>query len=168
LPERVGTYVARAGELAGVAHAEGLQDVVVIGMGGPNLAAETLLNTSAEKHYRRVFVLVAIRAVDEQLDHAATLFVVVDKSGKRFEIHTLLLYFLNRLKALRISDPGLHFVAVAEKDSYLAELASNYGFLETFLVPPGIKVRYSSLLHFGLLSRRRFGNTSPRRWSRGP
>jgi hypothetical protein len=45
LPERVGTYVARAGELAGVAHAEGLQDVVVIGMGGPNLAAETLLNT---------------------------------------------------------------------------------------------------------------------------
>jgi hypothetical protein len=45
LPERVSTYMARAGELAGVAQAEGLQDVVVIGMGGPNLAAETLLNT---------------------------------------------------------------------------------------------------------------------------
>jgi transaldolase/glucose-6-phosphate isomerase len=157
LPERVGTYMARAGELARVAQAEGLQDVVLIGMGGPNLAAETLLNTSAEKRYRRVFVLdstdpVAIRAVDEQLNYAATLFVVVDKSGKRIEIHTLLLYFLSRLKALRVSDPGLHFVAVTEKDSYLAELASNYGFLQTFLDPPGIKVRYSSLLHFGLLS----------------
>jgi glucose-6-phosphate isomerase len=54
-------------------------------MGGPNLAAETLLNTSAEKRYRRVFVLdstdpSAIRAVDEQLDHAATLFVVAKLS----------------------------------------------------------------------------------------
>jgi glucose-6-phosphate isomerase len=63
-----------------------------------------------------------------------------------------MLYFLNRLKALRVSEPGLHFVAVTEKDSYLAELARNYGFLQTFLDPPGIKGRYSSLLHFGLLS----------------
>ena len=108
LSERVGTYMARAGELAGGARAEGLQDVVVIGMGGPNLAAKTLLNTPAGKRYRRVFVLdsadpVAIRGVDEQRDCAATLFVVVDKSGKRIEIHALLLYFLNRLKAMRVS-----------------------------------------------------------------
>ena len=157
LPERIGKYMAKAGELAPVAQSEGFQDVVLIGMGGPNLAAETLLNTSAEKRYRRVFVLdstdpSAIRAVDEQLDHAATLFVVVGKSGKRIETHALMLYFLNRLKALRVSEPGLHFVAVTEKDSYLAELARNYGFLQTFLDPPGIKGRYSSLLHFGLLS----------------
>jgi transaldolase / glucose-6-phosphate isomerase len=157
LPERIGKYMAKAGELAPVAQSEGFQDVVLIGMGGPNLAAETLLNTSAEKRYRRVFVLdstdpSAIRAVDEQLDHAATLFVVVEKSGKRIETHALMLYFLNRLKALRVSEPGLHFVAVTEKDSYLAELARNYGFLQTFLDPPGIKGRYSSLLHFGLLS----------------
>ena len=157
LPERIGKYMAKAGELAPVAQSEGLQDVVLIGMGGPNLAAETLLNTSADKRYRRVFVLdstdpSAIRAVDEQLDHAATLFVVVEKSGKRIETHALMLYFLNRLKALRVSEPGLHFVAVTEKDSYLAELARNYGFLQTFLDPPGIKGRYSSLLHFGLLS----------------
>jgi transaldolase/glucose-6-phosphate isomerase len=157
LPERIGKYMAKAGELAPVAQSEGFQDVVLIGMGGPNLAAETLLNTSAEKRYRRVFVLdstdpSAIRAVDEQLDHAATLFVVVEKSGKRIETHALMLYFLNRLTALRVSEPGLHFVAVTEKDSYLAELARNYGFLQTFLDPPGIKGRYSSLLHFGLLS----------------
>jgi len=157
LPERVGAYMAKAEELAGVAHAEGLQDVVVIGMGGPNLAAETLLNTSAEKRYRRVFVLdstdpSAIRAVDEQLDYAATLFVVVEKAGKRIETHALMLYFLNRLKALRVSEPGRHFVAVTERDSYLSVLAKHNGFLEIFFDPPGIKGRYSSLLHFGLLS----------------
>jgi transaldolase / glucose-6-phosphate isomerase len=85
LPERIGKYMAKAGELAPVAQSEGFQDVVLIGMGGPNLAAETLLNTSAEKRYRRVFVLdstdpSAIRAVDEELDHAATLFVVAKLS----------------------------------------------------------------------------------------
>ena len=46
LPERIGKYMAKPGELAPVAQSEGFQDVVLIGMGGPNLAAETLLNTS--------------------------------------------------------------------------------------------------------------------------
>jgi glucose-6-phosphate isomerase len=42
-------------------------------------------------------------------------------------------------------------IAVTEEDSYLASHAKSYGFLATFLDPPGIKGRYSSLLHFGLL-----------------
>ena len=42
-------------------------------------------------------------------------------------------------------------MAVTEEDSYLSELAKNYDFLGTFLDPPGIKGRYSSLIHFGLL-----------------
>jgi glucose-6-phosphate isomerase len=42
-------------------------------------------------------------------------------------------------------------VAVTEEGSYLSELATNYDFLGTFLDPPGIKGRYSSLIHFGLL-----------------
>jgi hypothetical protein len=42
-------------------------------------------------------------------------------------------------------------VAVTEKDSYLAELAHHYRFLGVLFDPPGIKARYSSLIHFGLL-----------------
>ena len=42
-------------------------------------------------------------------------------------------------------------MAVTEDGSYLSELAKNYDFLGTFLDPPGIKGRYSSLIHFGLL-----------------
>jgi hypothetical protein len=42
-------------------------------------------------------------------------------------------------------------VAVTEESSYLSELAKTYDFLGTFLDPPGIKGRYSSLIHFGLL-----------------
>jgi transaldolase/glucose-6-phosphate isomerase len=93
----------------------------------------------------------AIQSVSDQLDLDRTLFVFANKSGKRIETHALLLYFLNRLRTHKAAEPGRCFVAVAEEDSYLAELARNYDFLGTFFDPPGIKGRYSSLIHFGLL-----------------
>jgi transaldolase/glucose-6-phosphate isomerase len=104
LPDHIGAYMVRVAQLAAATKQEGFQDVVLIAMGDSNLAAETLLNTHAEKRYGRVFLLdstdpSAIRAVDKQLDYGKTLFVVASKSGKRIETHALLLYFLNRLKA---------------------------------------------------------------------
>jgi glucose-6-phosphate isomerase len=148
--------MARVRELVMVTRREGFQDVVFIAMGDSNLAADALLQTAAEKRYRRVFLLdsvdpSAIRAVDEQLDFASTLFVIASKSGKRIETHALLLYLLDRLKAQKISEPARCFIAVTEENSYLSELANNYGFLEILLDPPGIKGRYSALIHFGLL-----------------
>jgi transaldolase/glucose-6-phosphate isomerase len=156
LPEQVGPYMARVRELAEATKHERFQDIVFIAMGDCNLAAETLLNTSAEKRYRRLFLLdstdpSAIRAVDEQLDYQSTLFVVANKTGKRIETHALLLYFLNRLKTQGARDPGACFVAVTEEGSYLSEMAKTYDFLGTFHDPPGIKGRYSSLIHFSLL-----------------
>jgi transaldolase/glucose-6-phosphate isomerase len=156
LPERVGAYMAKVREFAEATIRDGFQDVVFIAMGDSNLAAETLLNTSAEMRYRRLFLLDstdpgAIRAVDEQLDYQTTLFVVANKSGKRIETHALLLYFLNRLRAQGVKNPGGCFIAVTEEDSYLSEMARTYEFLGIFHDPPGIKGRYSSLIHFGLL-----------------
>ncbi len=139
LPELIGPYMARVRELVTVTRREGFQDVVFIAMGDSNLAAETLLQTAAEKRYRRVFLLdsadpTAIRAVDEQLDFAATLFVIASKSGKRIETHAPLLYFLDRLKVQKVGEPARCFIAVTEEDSYLSELANNYGFLGIFLI----------------------------------
>jgi transaldolase / glucose-6-phosphate isomerase len=156
LPEQVGAYMERVREFAEATKRDGFQDVVFIAMGDSNLAAETLINTSAKMRYRRLFLLdstdpSAIRAVDEQLDYEKTLFVVATKSGKRIETHALLLYFLSRLKAQSFRNPGGCFVAVTEEDSYLSEMAITYEFLGTFHDPPGIKGRYSSLIHFGLL-----------------
>jgi transaldolase/glucose-6-phosphate isomerase len=156
LPEQVGAYMERVREFAEATKRDGFQDVVFIAMGDSNLAAETLINTSAKMRYRRLFLLdstdpSAIRAVDEQLDYEKTLFVIAAKSGKRIETHALLLYFLSRLKAQSVRSPGGCFVAVTEQDSYLSEMAITYEFLGTFHDPPGIKGRYSSLIHFGLL-----------------
>src|SRR5580698_8473058 len=113
-------------------------------MGDSTFASETVAQTGSAQRLQRFFLLdstdtAAIRRVSEQLDLDRTLFVFANKSGKRIETHTLLLYFLNRLRMHKKVEPGRCFVAVTEQDSYLSELARNYDFLGTFLDPRGIK-----------------------------
>jgi transaldolase / glucose-6-phosphate isomerase len=156
LPDQIGPYMMRAAALAATAEREGFRDLVFIAMGDSNLAAETVAQSSAPQRPQRFFLLdssdpATIRRVSDQLDLDRTLFVFASKSGKRIETHALLLYFLNRLRAHKAAEPGRCIVAVTEEGSYLSELAKNYDFLGTFLDPPGIKGRYSSLIHFGLL-----------------
>ena len=143
------------GELARDAEAEGLRDVVFVAMGDSNLAAETLFNTSAAKR-TSVFSAGQHRSRRDsgsertvRLDR--TLFVVVEQVGKADRDARVAALFPEPAESTKGSEPGLHFVAVTEEDSYLSELARNYEFLGTFLDPPGIKGRYSSLIHFGLL-----------------
>ncbi|HEY2821080.1 MAG TPA: hypothetical protein VGJ06_08575 [Candidatus Acidoferrum sp.] len=156
LPDQIGPYMIRAAALAATAEREGFRDVVFIAMGDSNLAAETVAKTVSPKRPQRFFLLdstdpASIRTVSDQLDLDRTLFVFASKSGKRIETHALLLYFLNRLRLHKMAEPGRCFVAVTEDGSYLSELATNYDFLAIFKDPPGIKGRYSSLIHFGLL-----------------
>src|SRR5260370_9431643 len=77
-----------------------------------------------------------------------TLFVFANKSGNQIETHSLLLYFLERLRMLGIHSPVRHFIALTEVNSYMAELAGEFDFLYSFLDPSGIHGRYSSLIHF--------------------
>jgi transaldolase / glucose-6-phosphate isomerase len=156
LPDQIGPYMTRAAALAATAEREGFRDLVFVAMGDSNLAAETVAQAGSPQRPQRFFLLdstdpAAIRYVSDQIDLDRTLFVFANKSGKRIETHALLLYFLNRLRMHKRVEPGRCFVAVTEEDSYLSELARNYDFLGTFLDPRGIKGRYSSLIHFGLL-----------------
>jgi transaldolase / glucose-6-phosphate isomerase len=156
LPDRIGKQMADVSVAAAAAELEGFEDVVFVGMGDSNLAAQTILSFPAKKRWKRLFVLdstdpATIAAVENQLDFQRTLFVFASKSGKHIEAHSLLLYFLQRLKAQGISSPGNHFIAVTEDGSYLSELAISYKFRALSFDPPGIKGRYSALIHFGLL-----------------
>lgn len=156
LPDQIGPYMMRAAALAATAEREGFRDLVFIAMGDSNLAAEAVAQAGSSQRPQRFFLLdstdpAAIGRVSEQLDLDRTLFVFASKSGKRIETHALLLYFLDQLKLHRAREPGKSVVAVTEDGSYLSELAITYDFLGTFLDPPGIKGRYSSLIHFGLL-----------------
>ncbi len=60
-------------------------------------------------------------------------------------------------KRMGIHSPAHHFITRTEENSYLGQLAGEYDFLDSFLDPPGIHGRYSSLIHFNFFSLRSVG-----------
>jgi transaldolase/glucose-6-phosphate isomerase len=131
--------------------ADGLTDAVLLGMGGSSLAPEVLRQSFGDREgHLRLHVLDstdagAVRAVQERIDPAKTLFVVATKSGGTVE--TLSAYA--RFHALQ--GDGRHFVAITDPGSSLVDLAAQAGFRRTFLADPDIGGRYSALSHFGLV-----------------
>jgi len=124
-----------------------------VAMGDSNLAAKSILPLPDAKLGKRTFLLASIdpdsiRGLDEKLRLDKTLFIFANKSGKHMETHSLLLYFLARLRMVGIHSPARHFVSLTEENSYLGELAGEYDFLDRLLDPPCIHGRYWSLIHF--------------------
>jgi transaldolase / glucose-6-phosphate isomerase len=153
LPDHLGPLVSRVATRAAMIEPAGFEDVVFVTIGDSNLAARSVLRLPAAGLAKRTFLLDDIdpdlvRAFDEKLRLDKTLFIFANKSGKHIETHSLLLYFLERLRTAGIQSPARHFVTLTEENSYLGELAGEYEFLDTFFDPPGIPGRYSSLIHF--------------------
>jgi transaldolase/glucose-6-phosphate isomerase len=153
LPEQLGPLLARVAARAAKIAPAGFEDIVFVNMGVSSLAAESILRLPAARLGKRTFLLDTIdpdsvRAFDEMLHFDTTLFVFANKSGKLIETHSLLLYFLERLKMMGVHSPAHHFITLTEENSFLGQLAVEYDFLDSFLDPPGIHGRYSSLIHF--------------------
>src|SRR5260370_13401768 len=153
LRDQLELLLTRVAARAAMIEQAGFEDVVFVGMGDSRLAAKAVLRLSAARLGKRSFWLDsidpdAVRRMDEMLHFDRTLFIFANKSGNQIETHSLLLYFLGRLKMLGIHSPERHFVILSEENSYLGELTGEYNFLDSFLDPPGIHGRYSSLLHF--------------------
>jgi glucose-6-phosphate isomerase len=153
LPEQLGPLLAPVAARAAQIEPAGFEDVVFVTMGDSNLAAESILGLPHAKLAKRFFLLNTIdadsvRAFEGTLRLDKTLFVFANKSGTHIETHSLLLYFLERLRARGIRSPARHFVTLTEENSYLGGLARAYKFLDSFFDPPGIHGRYSSLIHF--------------------
>src|SRR5713226_3476792 len=153
LPDQLEPLLARVAACAAKIESAGFEDVVFVGMGDSRLAAKAVFRLSAAKLGKSAFLLAnidpdSVRALDGMLHFDRTLFIIANKSGTQIETHSLLLYFLGRLKMLGIHSPERHFVILSEENSYLGELTGEYDFLDSFLDPPGIHGRYSSLLHF--------------------
>jgi transaldolase / glucose-6-phosphate isomerase len=131
----------------------GLRGYCVRRHGGLKPGGKGSFESFVEKRWKRIFVLdtidpATVSAITKDLDLQRTIFAFASKFGKNIETQALLLYFLQRVKAQGISSPGRHFVAVTEQG--LAEMAQTYQFRGLSLDPPGIKGRYSALIHFGL------------------
>ncbi|MBI2831214.1 MAG: bifunctional transaldolase/phosoglucose isomerase [Chloroflexi bacterium] len=136
----------------------GFCHVVLLGMGGSSLGAETLRQTfGTARGYLRLIVLDstvpdAINAVVETIDPAHTLFLVSSKSGTTTEPMLLFSYFWKLVESAagKTRGAGQNFVAITDPGTPLAALAEKEGFRRTFLNPPDIGGRYSVLSCFGL------------------
>jgi len=153
LPAQLPPLLARVAARAAMIEPAGFEDVVLVAMGESNLAAKSILRLPAAKLSKRTFLLDTIdpdflRAFDQNLRLDKTLFIFASKSGKHIDAHSLLLYFLERLRIAGVPSPERHFVILAEENSYLGELSGEYGFIDSFFDPPGIHGRFSSLIHF--------------------
>ena len=134
----------------------GVNDIVLLGMGGSSLAAEVFSQTFSADSARHFFVLdstdpAQIRQVERSIDPAHTVFVVASKSGKTIETLSQFFYFHYRLNQAGIRPVGRNFLAITDRGSYLDHLADEYDFRLTFRNPPDIGGRYSALSYFGLV-----------------
>jgi glucose-6-phosphate isomerase len=122
--------------------------IVLLGMGGSVLAAETLHNTLGGGVPLTVLDTTHpghIESVRASLDLDKTIFVVGSKSGTTVETRAHLEYFWS------IAPHPDRFVAITDPGSELASLARERGFGRVFENPPDIGGRYSALSYFGLV-----------------
>ena len=130
---------------------EGLDRVVLCGMGGSSLAPEVITRTAG----------VALEVVDttdpEQLRGVLseglerTLVVVSSKSGSTVETDSHRRVLEAALRQAGVDDVGRRFVAVTDPGSQLEDTGQESGFRDVVLADPDVGGRYSALSAFGLV-----------------
>lgn len=137
---------------------EGIQDVVLLGMGGSSLGAEALRASFGQlEGWPKLHVLDSthprwVRRVRRMIHPEKTLFLVASKSGTTAEIQALYRYFRGEM-VLGLGDAASRrFVAITDPHTPLVELASKESFRQVFLNPTDIGGRFSVLSRFGLVA----------------
>jgi Phosphoglucose isomerase len=143
--ERVADLTAFADEVAD----EGLDAVVLLGMGGSSLAPEVLRRTFRVSSFHVLDTThpQAIRDLEARIDLGRTLFVVSSKSGTTLETRSHADHFWRSTRG-----DGSRFVAITDPGSPLEELAEERGFRHCFAGEPTIGGRYSALSPFGIVA----------------
>ena len=146
-PRRMRERVEDLRAFADGAKADGLDTVVLLGMGGSSLAPEVLRRTYGARalHVLDTTHPTAIRALEEQLDLERTLFVSASKSGSTLETRSHSDFFWKK------TGKGAQWVAVTDPGSQLEALAKERGFRGVFHGEPTIGGRYSALSPFGMV-----------------
>ncbi|WP_431873338.1 glucose-6-phosphate isomerase [Amycolatopsis sacchari] len=142
----IGEIEALREELRG----EGIDRVVLAGMGGSSLAPEVI--TSTEGTPLTVLDTTDPGQVADALagDLQRTVIVVSSKSGGTVETDSHRRIFAKAFTEAGI-DAASRIVVVTDPGSPLAELAENEGYRKVFLADPHVGGRYSALTAFGLV-----------------
>jgi hypothetical protein len=127
---------------------EGVESVLLLGMGGSSLAPEVMRRAFAATHFHVLDSTHprAVERVASELDPASTLVLVSSKSGSTIETRSHLDYFW-----AWAGERGKSFVAVTDPGSELDQLAQERGFAAVFEGDPAIGGRFSVLSPFGVV-----------------
>jgi transaldolase/glucose-6-phosphate isomerase len=136
----------------------GYKDILLLGMGGSSLCPEVLRMTFGKvAGYPDLHVLdstdpAQVKAFENKVDIARTLFIVSSKSGTTLEPNIFTQYFFERTKqAVGADTAGSHFIAVTDPESKLQQVAEADRFRLVFFGQPSIGGRYSALSNFGMV-----------------
>jgi glucose-6-phosphate isomerase len=150
-PARMLDQLAPIASFADEVQADGISDVVLLGMGGSSLAPEVLRRSFGSSPGRPVLHVLdstdaaSARAVTELVDPSRSLFLVSSKSGGTIEPLSLFAHFWS------LAGDGRNFAAITDPGTGLEELAREHGFRRVFAGDPEIGGRYSALSPFGIV-----------------
>lgn len=138
-------------------HADGITQVVWLGMGGASLAADVfrIVYREAETPFN-LHVLdsthpAALSSLAAHLDLKRTVFVFSMKKWA-LETYSLLTYWWHRVRAVVGAERvGRHFIALTDPGAWVPTLAEQHSFRATILNDPNIGGRYAALSYVGLL-----------------
>ncbi len=140
------------------ARSGGFSHILLLGMGGSSLCPEVLKMTfGAIPGYPELNVLdstdpAQIKAMEEKVDIAKTLFVVSSKSGSTLEPNIFKQYFFERVKhVLGAEKAGSRFIAITDPGSKMELVAQGDKFRHIFHGLASIGGRYSALSDFGMV-----------------
>src|SRR3954471_21348964 len=141
----------RAGELARFADQvaeEGLDAIVLLGMGGSSLAPEVIRRTFGVESFHVLDTThpEAIRDLEASINVRNTLFISASKSGGTLETRSHTHYFWERS-----GGDGSKFIAITDPGSDLEKEARERNFRHVFAGEPTIGGRYSALSPFGIV-----------------
>lgn len=150
--------IPRINSLANELKANGITDIVVLGMGGSSLCPAMMATTFGKMdHFPRLHILDStdpeqIRHLEKQINLPKTFFIVSSKSGSTLEPNIFKDYFYARMQTvLNTVEVGQHFAAITDPGSKLEAIAKKENFKAIFHGVPAIGGRYSALSNFGMV-----------------
>ncbi|GAA4792677.1 glucose-6-phosphate isomerase [Actinomycetospora chlora] len=138
-------------------HDDGIDRVVLAGMGGSSLAPEVICATRSGGPVGGEYPLVVLDTTDPMQvsdalagDLGRTVLVVSSKSGGTVETDSQRRVFAEVFEANGI-DPASRMVVVTDPGTKLGDLARDQGYRKLVEADPGVGGRYSALTAFGLV-----------------
>lgn len=130
--------------------------LVVIGMGGSSLSAETLRQLFGKQPKAPELIVLdtshpdTLIKTERSIKLSDTLFIIASKSGSTTETIYAYDYFWEKMQ--KITDtPQKHFIAITDEGSYLTKQAHDKNFLALFINREDIGGRFSALSYFGMI-----------------